>query len=79
MYAVDQNGNTHLVMERILPDEQHSTNVLTKLDAFWQICVLPEVLGHWYTRRGMEEVKGPSDGSICFCRTLCDKEHHCMQ
>ena len=56
VYAVDQKGNAHLVMERILPDEQHWTKVLPKLDAFWQICVLPEVLGRWDTRRGMVEV-----------------------
>jgi len=59
-------------MERILRDEQHWTKVLPKLEAFWWICALPEVLGCWYTRWCMVEVKGPADSSICFCRTLCD-------
>ena len=72
VYAVDQKGNAHLMIERILPDEKHKTKVLPKLEAFWRICVLPEVLGRWYTRRCMVEVKGPSDASICFCRTLRD-------
>lgn len=60
----------HLMIERTLPDEQHWTKVLPKLEAFWRICVLREVLGRWYTR--LVEVKGPGDGSICFCKTLCD-------
>ena len=72
VYAVDQKGNAQLVMERILPDKQHWTKVLPKLEAFWRICVLPEVLGRWYTRRCTVKLKGPGDGSICFCRTLCD-------
>ena len=74
VYAVDHKGNAHLVMDRILPNEQHWTKVLPKLEAFWRICVLPEVLGRWYTRRCMVEVKGPGDDSICFCRSLRDED-----
>ena len=72
VYAVDQKGSAHLMIERIFLMSSIKTKVLPKLEAFWRICVLPEVLGRWYTRRCMVEVKGPSDGSICFCRTLCD-------
>ena len=74
VYAIDNKGNGHFVMERILPDVQHWNTVLPKLKAFWRICVLPEVLGRWYSRRCIVEVKGPDDGSICFCRTVPDGE-----
>ena len=70
VYSDDHKGNAHL--DRILPDEQHWTKVLPKLEAFWRISVLPEVLGRWYTRRCMVEVKGPGGDSICFCRTSCN-------
>ncbi|PFX34419.1 Inhibitor of growth protein 2 [Stylophora pistillata] len=74
VYAIDNKGNAHLEMERILLDVQHWDRVLPKLKAVWRICVLPEVLGRWYTRRYMVEVKGPDDDSICFCRTVPDGE-----
>ena len=74
VYAIDNKGNAHFVMERILPDVQHWEKVLPKLKAFWRICDLPEVLGRWYTRRCIVEVRGPDDGSICFCRTVPDGE-----
>ena len=74
VYAIDNRGNAHFVIERILPDVQHWEKVLPKLKAFWRICVLPEVLGRWYTRRCTVEVRGPDDDSICFCRTVPDGE-----
>lgn len=45
VYATDNKGNGHFVMERILPDVQHWNTVLPKLKVFWRICVFPEVLG----------------------------------
>ena len=34
VYAIDNKGNAHFVMERILPDVQHWDRVLPKLEAF---------------------------------------------
>ena len=66
--AIDSDENAHLVTERIYPDLQHSNTVLQKLEAFWRICILPEILGRWFTRRCDVHASVPSDNGICFCR-----------
>lgn len=71
--GVENEGNAHLLIERILPDTQHWNRVLPKLEAFWRICILPEILGRWYTRRPTLPVTMPKDGGICFCRAVPDK------
>lgn len=54
--------------ERILPDICHWNSVVPKLNHFWRYCVLPEILGRWYTQK--RNVSQPSSGlsSVCFCR-----------
>ena len=39
-----------LFCERILPDSSHWHSVVSKLHHFWRYCVLPEILGRWYTQ-----------------------------
>ena len=46
---------------------------MPKLELFWRLCILPEILGRWYTRRLTAPVKMPEDGGICFCRAQPDK------
>ena len=36
-----------LVHQRILPDKPHWDSVVPKLERFWRICILPEVLSRW--------------------------------
>ena len=67
--AIDCDKNAHLVIERIYPDPEHSNTVLPKLEAFWRICTLPEILGRWFTRRCDVLTSVPSDNGICFCRS----------
>ena len=54
--------------ERILPYICHWKSVVPKLNHFWRYCVLPEILGRWYTQK--RNVPQPSCGlsSVCFCR-----------
>ncbi|EDO41537.1 predicted protein [Nematostella vectensis] len=56
------------IHERIMPDECHWNHVLPKLSQFWRYCILPEILGRWYTRRShlLKAVEGCK--SLCFCR-----------
>ena len=53
---------------RFLPDICHWNSVVPKLHHFWRYCVLPEILGRWYTQK--RNVPQPSSGlsSVCFCR-----------
>ena len=37
--------------QRLSPDNEHWEMQIPKLDTFWRICVLPEILGRWYTRK----------------------------
>ena len=65
--AIDSHKNAHLVIERVYPDLEHPNTVLPKLEAFWRICILPEILGRWFTRSDMH-TGVPNDNGICFCR-----------
>ena len=38
-------------MERIYNDPSHWASVLPELIKMWRTCILPEVLGRWYTRK----------------------------
>ena len=61
-------------MQRIYPDVQHWNFVLPKLEIFWRICILPEILGRWYTRRCTLPPTLPSRDAVCFCRTERDED-----
>ena len=74
MYAIDKAKNTHLFVQRIYPDVQHWNSVLPKLETFWRICILPEILGRWYTRRCTIPPTLLSKDAICFCRTERDED-----
>ena len=64
--AIDSGKNVHLVIERIYPDLEHSKRVLPKLQEFWKICILQEILGRWFTRRCDVPTSVPDDQGICF-------------
>ena len=51
VFARDAAGNIVMVIERIVPDYAHWQTVLPKLTTFWRHCILPEILGRWYTRK----------------------------
>ena len=72
--AFDSNGNSSFVIERSHPDNAHWQTALQKLTTFWRICILPEILGRWYTRKCHLEVVLPADSGICYCRST-DQEN----
>ena len=43
--------SSKLLRERILPDFTHWEAQVKKLSLFWIICIFPEILGRWYTRK----------------------------
>ena len=62
--------DSKLVQERILSDNAHWEIQIQKLSIFWRICILPEILGRWYTRKlHLKEDKNPVnyDGD-CYCQ-----------
>ncbi|CAH3156978.1 unnamed protein product, partial [Pocillopora meandrina] len=64
-------GEAKLVTQRHFPDKDHWEAVLPKLTRFWRTCILPEVLGRWYTRKhDFGDVKPMEAHSVCFCRTV---------
>ena len=69
VYAIDSDGNAHMVCDRNCPDPQFSNIALQKLEAFWRNCILPEILGRWYTRKcDVPATSASTDNAICFCR-----------
>ena len=54
--------------ERILPDINHWNTVLPKINEFWRYCILPEILGRWYTQKRNLPLSSSSIKSVCFCR-----------
>ena len=55
------------MQQRIFPDTDHWKVVLPKLANFWRKCILPEVLGRWYSRYH-DESPAVVD-SVSYCRT----------
>jgi len=49
--AFDSSHHATIIKERIYPDHGHWREVLPKLTTFWRTCILPEILGRWYTRK----------------------------
>lgn len=71
--AISPDRKPHIVKERIYPDLRHWNTAVPKLEAFWRIYILPEILGRWYTRRCTLPVSKPIDNGICFCRAPRDE------
>ena len=66
---------TKLVVQRICPDTDHWKADLRKVTNFWKTCVLPEVLGMWYTRKhSTPKVDHPSNNDVWFCRTATGED-----
>ena len=74
VYATSPNGSK-IFQERILPNPEHWATQLTKLSVFWRNCVLPEVLGRWYTRKMdlKKELGSVSGTGDCYCRRTSDE------
>lgn len=51
-HCVCHRGNaTSICSRKTLPNIEHWETQIPKLETFRRICVLPEMLGHWYTRK----------------------------
>ena len=61
-----EHDSAHFVHERIYPDEIHWKDQVPKLSIFWRTCILPEILGRWYTSKP-KAVEIVSTNSICYC------------
>ena len=64
--AIDGKKSMNLTVLRIYPDVRHWNSVLPKLETFWRTCILPEILGRWYTRRCTVPPKLPYKDGIFF-------------
>ena len=71
VFARDAAGSTVVVIKRIIPDHAHWQTVLAKLTTFWRHCILPEILGRWYTRKchlSLTQFLGVKADSVCYCQ-----------
>ena len=57
-----------LAHDRIYPDNEHWNNVVSKLSQFWKYCILPEILGRWYTRKSKLLKPSEDTKAIYYCR-----------
>ena len=66
-------STTKFVHERIFPDKNHWEAQVPKLTTFWRTCIVPEILGRWYTKKAavFEKVDN-TEGTICYCREKPD-------
>ena len=68
--SFDNNNQTRFFLERIYKDISHWESVLPKLTKVWRSCILPEILGRWYTRK--HEIAAPVPAGdikpVCYCR-----------
>ena len=59
--------NFEFVCQKVTPNQHHWDTVLPKLTNFWRICLLPEILGRWYTQKRDITLKQCDAGAVCFC------------
>ena len=62
--AFDSSHCSTIVKERIYADHDHMNAVLPKRTAFWRTCILPEILGRWYSRKHNVSDEMPQAGDI---------------
>ena len=58
--------NIEFVCQRVTPNQHHWDAVLPKLTNIWRFCVLPEILGRWYTQKRDITLKQFDAGAVCF-------------
>ncbi|PFX11550.1 Inhibitor of growth protein 5 [Stylophora pistillata] len=73
VFAFNVNNQPMIFQERIYPDFNLWELLQPKLTKFWRICILPEILGRWYTRKyhtpSLVQVPvSGNDNMICYCR-----------
>ena len=68
VFATD-GVSCQFVQERLLPNIEAQ---IPKLEKFWRICILPEILGRWYTRKMDLKSQLTPDEELksgdCYCR-----------
>ena len=67
-------GAATFVHERIYPDKDHWEEQVPKLTTFWRACVLPEILGRWYTKKPTAIAKANVKDGICYCKESLKEE-----
>ena len=65
--AISPHREAQIVIEHIYPDLEHWQTVVPKVEALWRVCILPEILGRWYTRKYTLPMNKPSGNGGCFC------------
>ncbi|KAK2555743.1 hypothetical protein P5673_022310 [Acropora cervicornis] len=79
VFAFNVNNQPVIFYERIYSDFPLWESLQPKLTKFWRICILPEILGRWYTRKchmpSLVQVPvSCSDNIICYCRKATEEE-----
>ena len=61
--------------ERLLPDTSLITEALTRAKQFFSLCILPELVGKWFTRRRediceveVSDTDSADEGTWCYCK-----------
>ena len=64
-----------LHFERLTPDTALITEALTKAERFFTLCIMPELIGKWFTRSREDIVEvevsdtdEPDEGRWCYCK-----------
>lgn len=73
-----EGSSCRFVKERLAPNIEHWETQIPKLEIFWRICILPEILGRWYTRKMDLKSQVTPDESLksgdCYCRQSTSEE-----
>ena len=79
VFAFNVNNQPVIFYERIFPDYTLWESLQPKLTTFWRICILPEILGRWYTRKChmpslVQVLVSSNDNAICYCRKVTEEQ-----
>ena len=64
-------SSNELHVERLILDEDLIKSSIAMAEKFWKLCVLPELLGKWFTRQKLPRFDVETEeasGKWCFCK-----------
>ena len=70
--SVSDYRKAKITVERIRPDLEHWNSVVPKLSQFWRYCILPEILGRWFTHKRDIDLQPATCTDIYFCKSALD-------
>ena len=79
VHTFSLHGDSGLHIERIAKDKDFWCDCVLKAEAFFRICILPELLGKWYSRHTPTNPSIQSDSNLALSSCDCSSKGSKLQ